>query len=62
MGYIASSNSTDEASLRKAVVFGSVMASFNVHDFGLMRLGNLTFTEIKDRFHEFSQLMRFEDV
>jgi len=62
MGYIASCKSLNESDLRKAVVFGSVMASFNVDEFGPARLGNLTFTEIRDRFHEFSKLMRFDDI
>jgi sugar/nucleoside kinase (ribokinase family) len=62
MGYIASCAGLNDSDLRKAVVFGSVMASFNVDAFGPVRLGSLTFTEIRDRFHEFSKLTRFEDI
>jgi sugar/nucleoside kinase (ribokinase family) len=62
MGYIAACHSWDDASLRKAVVFGSVMASFNVSDFGPNCLGNLTFPEIEARYREFRKLATFEDV
>ncbi|MDM7997582.1 MAG: PfkB family carbohydrate kinase [Acidobacteriota bacterium] len=62
MGYLAASGASDDAAMRKAVVFGSVMASFNVMDFGPKRLGALTFTEIEARYREFYRLARFEDI
>ncbi|MBN2317807.1 MAG: sugar kinase [Acidobacteria bacterium] len=61
MGYIANVASEDEITLRKAVVYGSVMASFNVADFGAERLGALTFTEIEGRYREFCKVVLFED-
>ncbi len=60
MGYLAATGKTDEAELRKAIVFGCAMASFTVSEFGLRRLGNLTFTEIEARFVEFHRLTDFE--
>ena len=62
MGYLAASGVSDDAALRKAVVFGSVMASFNVMDFGPRKLGDLTFPEIESRFREFHKLSFFEDI
>ena len=62
MGYLAAKRASDDAMLRQAVVFGSVMASFNVTEFGPRRLGTLTFPEIVGRFHEFKQLTEFNDV
>jgi sugar/nucleoside kinase (ribokinase family) len=62
MGYLAASGSWDDASLRRAVAFGSVMASFNVTDFGPVRLADLTFTEIEARYREFRKLAYFEDI
>jgi sugar/nucleoside kinase (ribokinase family) len=62
MGYLAASGSLDDSSLRKAVVFGSVMASFNIMDFGPHRLGSLTFPEIESRYREFHKLAYFEDI
>lgn len=62
LGYLAASGSCDQAALRKAVVFGSVMASFNVSEFGPRRLAALNYTEIEERFREFRELMHFEDL
>lgn len=62
VGYLAATGSRDQAALRKAVVFGSVMASFNVSEFGPRRLATLTYAEIEARFREFRELMHFEDL
>jgi sugar/nucleoside kinase (ribokinase family) len=62
MGYLAASQKCDDASLRKAVVFGSAMASFNVTDFGPQQLGDLTYPEIEARYNEFRQLAYFENL
>jgi sugar/nucleoside kinase (ribokinase family) len=62
MGYLAASGRWDDASLRRAVVSGSVMASFNLTDFGPAHLGSLTFTEIEARYREFRKLAHFEDL
>ncbi len=61
-GYLAATGGSDAAALRKAVVFGSVMASFNVSEFGPRRLASLTYAEIEARFREFHALTRFEDL
>ena len=62
MGYLSATGVVDDASMRKAVVFGSVMASFNIMDFGPRKLGDLTFPEIEARFREFYKLSFFEDI
>jgi len=62
MGYLAGVGKADWGSLRQAVVFGSVMASFNVEKFSLDRLRALTFTEIELRYKEFKEMTRFDDV
>ncbi len=61
MGYLAGSGRTDSEAMRQAIVFGSVMASFNVEKFSLDRLRDLTFTEIRLRYREFQEMTRFED-
>jgi sugar/nucleoside kinase (ribokinase family) len=62
MGYLAATgNPTDEA-IRKATVFGSVMASFTVEDFSLERLRKLNWAEIEDRFRRFQALTAFEGL
>ena len=58
-GYLATVNTVTEDELRKAVIYGSVMASFNVEDFSLGRLKTLTFDEVEKRFASFKQLTRF---
>jgi sugar/nucleoside kinase (ribokinase family) len=62
MGYLAAVGTWDEQALRKAVVFGTVMASFDVSEFGLRRLGTVTYTEIESRFREFRKLTYVEDL
>jgi hypothetical protein len=41
------------------MVYGSVMASFNVEKFSMDRLKTLTQAEIKARYREFKELVRF---
>jgi sugar/nucleoside kinase (ribokinase family) len=62
MGYLAASGSCDDAALRKAVIFGSVMASYSVMGFGPQHLGDLTFPEIESRYRDFHKLAFFEDL
>jgi len=38
MGYVAGAGSTNDAALRRAMVYGSVLGSFTVERFGLERL------------------------
>lgn len=59
VGYLAKSQDTTEDKLRKAVIYGSVMASFNVEDFSLGRLKTLTMDEIEKRFESFKKLTQF---
>ena len=62
MGYLAKSGDLSEMHLRRAVVYGCVMASFNVEDFGLDRLKGLTEDDIANRYLEYVTLTRFEGV
>jgi sugar/nucleoside kinase (ribokinase family) len=62
MGYLASVDSTDESSIRQAIIVGSVMASFDVEDFSLNRLKKLNTADIEDRYNAFKQLTYFEDL
>lgn len=62
IGFLASTMNFSEASMRKAVIFGSVMASLNVESFSLDRLRSLEYKEIENRYREFKSLTHFEDV
>jgi sugar/nucleoside kinase (ribokinase family) len=62
MGYLSGIGRFAEKEVRQAIVFGSVMASFNVEKFSLDRLKELTFTEVQLRFREFRELTRFDEL
>lgn len=63
LGYLAvRDGALDEAHLKKAVICGSVMASFQVEDFGLDRMRVLTKEEINDRFKGFKVLSHFDET
>jgi sugar/nucleoside kinase (ribokinase family) len=49
-----------EAELRRAMAYGSVLASFNVEDFGTERVARLTREEIDQRLRDFKRLTHFE--
>jgi sugar/nucleoside kinase (ribokinase family) len=61
-GYLAQSPSLDAGALRRAMIFGSVMGSFCVEDFGTRRLERLTYNEILDRYRALKWMTHFEDV
>jgi sugar/nucleoside kinase (ribokinase family) len=60
IGYVASQGDTSVATLKKAVVYGSVMASYNVEDFSLNRLRTLTQADIAARYRAFQEIAHFE--
>jgi len=62
MGYLANTMNFEESNIRKAIIFGSVMASFNVEAFSLDRIKTLDYAEIKNRYGEFKKLTHFEDL
>jgi sugar/nucleoside kinase (ribokinase family) len=62
VGYLANTMNFDDATVRKAIIMGSVMASFNVEEFSLGRLRTLTYEEIEARYRVFKRLAQFEDL
>ncbi len=62
MGHLAASGDLSDAGIRRAMIFGSVLASFNVEDFSLNRLRTLCRGEIDQRYREFLELTRFEEA
>ena len=62
LGYLASCDTVSDAALARAIICGSVMASFAVEDFGLERLLRLTPDEVRARFSEFKRLTHFEEL
>lgn len=60
MGYLARTGSLSDDNLRRALVYGSVMASFAVEEFGLSRLLRLSWNDIQSRFQEFKSMTHFD--
>jgi sugar/nucleoside kinase (ribokinase family) len=61
IGWLAKMDDLSEENLKRAVVYGSTMASFCVERFSLERIKDLTLIEIKDRFREFRKLSTFDE-
>ena len=59
MGYIAKHDNLDDETIRRAIIHGSVMASFNVEEFSCDRLRRLTHPEIEARVDGFRKLTQF---
>ena len=59
IGYLARTGDHTDRGLRRAIAYGSVVASFAVEDFGLRKIISLTMEEIEDRYHRFLELTDF---
>ena len=61
IGYLAATGDLSEASMRRGVIFGSVMGSFAVEKFSIERLMTVTRVEIDQRMREMRRLVAFEE-
>jgi sugar/nucleoside kinase (ribokinase family) len=59
LGYIAAEDKLDSATLRRAVIHGSVVASFCVEGISVDRLTTVTQSEVKERYAAFARLAHF---
>ena len=59
LGYLDKVQRFAHPDIRRAAVFGSVLASFTLEDFGIGRLKTLTRREIEARFRRFKKLVSF---
>jgi sugar/nucleoside kinase (ribokinase family) len=59
LGQLARSEDHSERGLRRAIVYGSVVASFTVEDFGVKRLASVELTAVEERFRSFAKLTDF---
>ena len=62
MGHLASTGDHTTAGLRRAIVAGSVLASFCVESFSLDGIRGLSRDQIGTRYGEFQALTRFDDI
>lgn len=60
IGYLAATDNLSFENLKRAVIFGSALASFTVEKFGTERLENLTKEEIRKRVNAFISLAQFD--
>ena len=59
LGQLARSGDRSERGMRRAIVYGSVVASFTVEDFGVKRLTGTSLDDIEERYQRFVQLTDF---
>jgi sugar/nucleoside kinase (ribokinase family) len=62
MGYLARAKDLSFESMKRAVIYGSAMASFCVEEFGPSRLKRLTDEEIENRVRVFVELVDFDII
>lgn len=62
MGYLANIGTVNPETIKQAIVMGSVMASFNVEDFGINRIKRLRYDEIRSRYTAFKRCLHFTDI
>ena len=63
MGYLDSQGAaTDDATLRRAMAYGSTLASFWVEEFGCERANELTRDEIDERYEQFKRITAIDSV
>lgn len=61
LGWLSYTDNFSKDNMRRAVIFGSVMASFAVEEFGPERLDSLTNDEVQERYYEFQALSQIPD-
>ena len=62
MGWLTHEGDTSPATIRTAMIMGSVLASFSVEDFSLDRFKSLDLGQIRERFQAFADLVHFEKI
>ena len=60
IGYLASTKDVSFANMKKAIIYGSALASFCVEKFGTERVVELTKTDVDERVQDFVDLVQFE--
>jgi sugar/nucleoside kinase (ribokinase family) len=61
LGYLASRRELHDREFRRAIVFGSVLASFTVEKFSLDRLREISIADVQERYQDFRALTHFDD-
>ena len=59
LGHIARKKRSDFATMKEAVIYGNVMGSFAVEDFGVKRLLSITQNDVEERYKKYCNLVQF---
>jgi len=59
IGHLAHKGTMDFTTMKEAVIYGNVMGSFAVEDFGIERLMSIKKDDIKDRYEKYCNLVQF---
>ncbi|MFL6509579.1 MAG: PfkB family carbohydrate kinase [Nitrososphaera sp.] len=59
IGHVAHKGIMDLPTMKEAVIYGNVMGSFAVEDFGVKRLMSITKDDVKDRYEKYCNLVQF---
>ena len=59
LGHIARKGVMNFATMKEAVIYGNVMGSFAVEDFGVKRLLSITKDDVEDRYRKYCKLVQF---
>jgi sugar/nucleoside kinase (ribokinase family) len=59
MGHLASVGKSDTQSLKEAIAYGTVLASFAISDFSLEGLAKISRSDIDKRFRQLRELVNF---
>ncbi|HHH50403.1 MAG TPA: sugar kinase [Saprospiraceae bacterium] len=60
IGYLAKTDNTSFENMKRAIIYGSTMASFCVEEFSINRLKRLKAAEVKKRVRKFVKLVKFD--
>ena len=62
IGYLHKTRELDSENIKRAIIYGSTMASFCVEKFSTKGLEDLSYLQIQDRFREFKKLSSFDET
>jgi len=61
IGWLAKTDDVSDGNLKRAVIYGSALASFCVERFSVDGLRELSYLKIQDRYRSFMELSRFDE-
>ena len=59
MGFLSKASRINDATMRKAIIHGSILASFVVEDFSVNRLLEISLTDVRERYKQFKRITKF---